>query len=61
MEDKDMEDKDKVVHTIRISGLFNAPPSEKELHQAMKEFQGYRDIFDGFRFFSSVSWFLFLC
>lgn len=39
MEDKDMEDKDKVVHTIRISGLFNAPPSEKELHQAMKEFQ----------------------
>ena len=34
-----MEDKDKVVHTIRISGLLNTPPSENEIHQAMKEFK----------------------
>jgi len=34
-----MKQKDKVVHTIRISGLFNTPPSEKEIHQAMREFQ----------------------
>ncbi len=31
--------KDKVVHTIRISGFFNTPPSEKEIYQAMREFE----------------------
>lgn len=36
MEEKD---KNKVVHTVRISGLFNSPPNDKEIYQAMKEFQ----------------------
>ncbi len=31
--------KDKVVHTIRISGFFNTPPSEKEIYQAMRDFE----------------------
>jgi len=34
-----MNQKEKFVHTIRISGLFNTPPSENEIHQAMKEFK----------------------
>lgn len=31
--------KKKVVHTVSISGLFNTPPNEKEIYQAMREFQ----------------------
>ncbi len=42
---EEMEDKkDKDVHTIRISGLFNTPPSEKEIYQAMNEFQRLQKI-----------------
>lgn len=36
---KDNKSKDRVIHTIRISGFFNTPPSEKEIKQAMREFE----------------------
>jgi len=31
--------KEKLIHTIRISSFFGSTPSEKEIYQAMKEFQ----------------------
>jgi len=33
------ENNKKVVHTIKVSGLFNTPPSEEEINEAMKEFK----------------------
>lgn len=31
--------KEKLIHTIRINGFFGSTPSEKEIYQAMKEFE----------------------
>ncbi len=36
---EDQKPKNKVVHTIRVSGMFNTPPSQDEINAAMKEFE----------------------
>lgn len=32
-------EKKRIIHTVRISGMFNTPPSEKDIYHALKEFQ----------------------
>lgn len=36
---EDQKPKNNVVHTIRVSGMFNTPPSQDEINAAMKEFE----------------------